>query len=226
MSQEISQLQKEVNPILVQANEIQIHNATTYQNAADFLKSLKSSQKKVLDFFSPMKKKAHETWKAICLREKQIIEPIQKCETTIKQKMVHYQAAEEQRRQAEEQRLQAEAEARAEKERQRKLKEAEKLKTPELKDQRITEAESIEAPVITVQPETPKVSGISTRRTWKAKITDKKAFLKAAIKDSNLLGFITIEQTKLDKIAQATQGELNYPGIEFYEHTSIASRGE
>ena len=73
--------------------------------------------------------------------------------------------------------------------------------------------------------ETPKVAGISTRTAWNARIVDKQAFIKAGGSDQNLLGFITVDQNALNKLAQATKGQLKYPGIEFYSSQVMAAGG-
>jgi hypothetical protein len=167
--------------------------------------------------------KAYSAWKEITNREKDMLDPLKAAEDTVKSKMLTYQRQEEEKRQTEQRRLQAEADAAAERERQRLLKEAEKLKTPELKEERMRQAEEVIAPVITVQTETPKVSGISTRKTWKAEVIDKKAFVEAALKDENLLAFLEIDMSKMNKLAAATKGQISYPGIKFFEEQSLAS---
>lgn len=220
------ELKKEINPVLQSAAEIMVSNPDEFIYAGNFLKDLKSAQKKVTEFFKGMKSDAHKAWRAICDKEKSILDPIANAERTVKQKMLTFQREEERKRREEERRLQAEAEARAERERQRLLKQAEKLKTPELKEQRLQEAEMVEAPVITVQKETPAIKGISTRKIWKAEIVNKKEFLQKALDDENLMSFVEIDLKRLNKVAQATKGEINYPGIRFYQEEIMSSRGE
>jgi len=228
--QEIETIKQQVNPVLVQERSIAVTSAEGYGLAAEFLKEVKAAQKKVIGFFGPrsdkdigIKAKAHEAWKSIVALEKSFLDPLKNAETSVKQKMLGYQRQENRKAAAEQARLQAEADARAEKERERLLKEAAKLKTPELQEQRLQEAEEVEAPVITVQTEVPKVDGISSRRAWKAEVVNKLAFLEAAINDQNLFGFVIIDEKALIRVAQATKGQVNYPGIEFYEAESMAA---
>jgi len=224
--QELDTIKQQVDPVLVQEKSIQVVTADSYNLAAEFLKEVKAAQNKVTAFFGPLKKKSHDAWKAITTKEREVLDPLKTAEGSVKTKMLIYQNQQRMKAQAERDRLQAEADARAEKERERLLKEAANLKTPELQEQRLAEAEEVEAPVITVQTETPKVDGISTRKTWKAKVVHKLAFTEAAMNDQNLFGFIIIDEKALNRVAQATKGELNYPGIEFYqEETMAAGRG-
>jgi len=218
------QLRQEVSPVVSEAYSIVVQNAQQYSGAAEFLKMLKDAQKKVKEYFEPMKTNAYQAWKEICAKENQMLDPLGKAEAEVKTKMLTFQREEEERRIAEQRRLQAIADEKARKERERLQKEAEKLKTPELKEKRMAEAESVIAPVIQVQPETPKIDGISTRSIWKAEVISKIDFVKAAINDQNLLALLGIDLAKLNKIAQATKGQISYPGIRFYEETIMASR--
>lgn len=218
------QLKTEISPVLLKANEIRVTNGEDYQFASDFLKTIKEAQGKVKSFFEPMKKKAHATWKAICNQENETLTPLVNAEKTIKNKMLDYRREEERRRLEEQRRLQAEAEARAAKERERLRKQAEKLKTPELREQRFQEAEEIEAPVVIVNPEIPKIEGQSIRKVWKARVISKKDFIKAAAESENLLGLVEINESALNKMAQALKGEIEIPGIEFYQEEILSMR--
>lgn len=220
------ELEKEIHPVVATANGIQITSAEQYQYAAAHLTTVKTMQKKVKDeVIEPImdaKRKLEATRKKFY---DMLMAPLDEAEEILKNKQLEYNREQERKRAEEQRRLQAEADAKAERERQRLLKEAEKLKTPELKEERLRQAEEVEAPVVTVQSEVPKVQGQSFRKTWKAEVTDKKAFVAAALQDENLLAFLEIDMSKLNKLATATKGEISYPGIKFYEEQTLASRG-
>jgi len=220
------QLQQQVSPVVARAGNIIVQNAEQYGTAADFLKMVKEAQKKVKEYFEPMKTNAHQAWKEICNKENRMLDPLGKAESEVKTKMLTYQRIEEEKRQAEQRRLQAIADEKARKERERLEKEAAKLKTPELREQRLAEAETVIAPVIQVQTETPKVAGISTRKIWKSEVVSKIDFVKAAATDPNILALLEIDVAKLNKIAQATKGQIQYPGVRFYEETIMAGRSD
>jgi len=233
--QEIDSIKEQISPVLVEAKRIQVVTADSYNLAAEFLKEVKAAQRKVINFFGPhgdkdigIKAKAHQAWKSIVALEKKLLDPLEGAETSVKQKMLIYTKEERDKAIKEQLRLQAEADARAMRDREKLLKEAANLKTPELQEQRLAEAEEVEAPVITVQTETPRVDGISTRKTWKAEVVDKNAFINAAVNESayHLLPYIILDEKALNKVAQATKGQLSYPGIKFYqEETMAAGRG-
>ena len=215
-----------VVPIIEKANAIMLQGSGDYREAAEFLKRVKETQKNIKDFFGPLKKKAHEAWKTICDREKSLVDPLNKAEQVTKTKMLNYQRAEEEKRLAEERKLQAEAEAKAQREREKLIKQAEKLKTPELREQRLAEAEEIEAPVVKIEKEAPKVEGISTRKIWKAEVVNKVALIKASLENPMLIPFITVDQSALNKYAASTKGEIEIPGVLFYEEGVLSAGGK
>ena len=220
MDKEIK-LREEINPVLREADEIIISNADQYQYAGDCLKRNKSAQEMVDDeLFEPLresKRGVDKLWKKF---KSGLLDPLLAAEKTIKTKMLTFQRQEEEKRQKEQ--------ARAKKERERLLKQAEKLKTDELKEQRLAEAEMVEAPVITIQSETPKIQGQAIKKTWKARITNKILFIQKAVETKNdtMLAFVELNQQKLDGFARATKGEIKFDGVEFYQERSLSSGGK
>lgn len=225
MQNEIAQIEQDVSPVIEEAALITVTNGTNYSSAAEFLKELKAAQNRVTTFFAAMKKKAYDSWKQVVADENNVLNPLKKAESDIKDKMLFYDEDEKRRAREEELRLQRIADAKAKAERQRQIKAAEKLKTESLREERLAEAEEVEAPIIHVQHGTPKVAGISTRTYWKAKIINKQAFVKAAAEDQSLLSFVTIDQGALNKLADRTKGQLNYTGIEFYSVPGMGASG-
>jgi len=226
MTENIEQIKEEVPQIIEKAHGYIVSHPGEYTGAANYLKrikfALKEVNEKIIAPAEEVKRKAEENRKNLVNLFRV---PLQKAESIIKQKMLIFQREENRKATAEQARLQAIADAQAAREYQSKMKEAEKLKTPELKEQRLAEAAEIEAPIVMVQTETPTISGISTRKTWRAEVVDKIGFLKAAFEQQNLDAFIIIDIKALNRVAQATKGALNYPGIRFYEHETMAAGG-
>lgn len=101
------ELKQEVVPVVQRAGEIAVASPADYTCAAEFLKAIKATQKKVTDFFAPLKTKAHEAHKAITTAEAANMKPLTDAEATIKRKMLTYSMEHERIRQEEERRLQA-----------------------------------------------------------------------------------------------------------------------
>ncbi len=224
--------EQEVTSISNQASVLTISNAAEYSSAADYLKTVKSALKKVNDeIIAP----AEEVKRKAELNRKNLVNlfrvPLQKAESILKRKLLFFDQEAKRKAREEQDRLQANADAEAERKRERLINQATRLKTPELQEQRLAEAEEVEATVITVQSEAPKVEGISTRKTWKAEVVGKLAFLKAAAESQSdsypnpYFGFIIIDESALNKVAAATKGQISYPGIKFYEHETMAAGG-
>lgn len=130
---------------------------------------------------------------------------------TVKQKITAWQQDEERKAEEERQRLQAKLDEEARRERERLLKESEKLKTPELKEHRIEQANAVVATQVHVPAPAPVVRAM---KRWFVKSVDPVAFVKAAANDNSLLGYITIDQTKLAR-AKAANSMIEIPGVVF-----------
>ncbi len=220
------ELQREIAPVLQRANEIAVRTPEERTAAVDFAKLIKDAQKKVSDHFGDMKTAAHKAWKTICDKESEHLTPLKAAEAARKNKILAFDAEVERARREEERRLQAEADEKARRERERLEKEAAKLKTPELREERMAQAAAVVAPVITVAPVAEKQKGEATRKIWKARLTDKKALLKAAAEGNELAAsFLAFDETAANRTAAATKGAVPVPGIEWYEQASLALGG-
>jgi hypothetical protein len=67
----------------------------------------------------------------------------------------------------------------------------------------------------TVNIEAPKIAGQAIKEIWYAEVTD----FKALVDD-----YKVADQSKLDKVAQATKGKINLPGVKFYSKKIVSGR--
>jgi hypothetical protein len=183
--------------------------------ALEICKKIKEQKNAVVSHFADIKSKAHSAWKAIVAKEKSYTDRLDAVERKIKSAVLVYDRAQEEIRRAEQRRLQAEADERARRERERLEKEAARLKTPELKEERLAQAQAIVAPVVEVAQIAPKVEGVSTRKTWKARVIDAGQVPRE---------FMTVNETALNAYARATKGKMPVAGVEFYEEESLSVR--
>ena len=209
-------IRSEVAPVVMNAAAMVVTNPAEYTIASDFLKTIKSAQSKVVAFFAPIKQKAHEAHKAITLQEASMLKPLHDAENALKRNMLTFYAEQERIRIDAQRKLQAEADEAARKERERLLREASKLKTPELREQRMEQAASVIAPVVQVSSVAPVVSGQSVRKTWTAKVVDVSQVPRE---------WMVVNEKALDSFAKATKGAVKVPGVEFVEVASLASSG-
>lgn len=223
----VEELKKEITPVINAANGLIVETADQYASAGEFLKRIKGRMAQVDEvLIEPLRETKRNITQQMKNLDDIFMVQLKKAESKVKSKMLHYDRIEEEKRLKEQRRLQAEAEEKARKERERLFKAAEKLKTPELKEERIAEAEEVEAPQVTVQKEVPKVSGISTRKKWRGKVVNRVALIKFCLDQSAFLYLIDFKQNEIDKYAQSTKGEFKMAGVEFYEESILSSRGE
>ena len=148
---------------------------------------------------------------------------LQEGEALIKTGLLSYQRREERIAAA----AQAKADAEAEKERkalERKAKVADVIGIGDKADELREEATRTVAPVI--QSEAPKIVGVSVRKVWKAKIMDKKSFLRFVLDErEDLLALVQLDQSGLNALARLHKIDLGFPGIVAVEEESVTARG-
>jgi hypothetical protein len=211
----IEVIKAEVAPVVFDAKNIVVCDSESYQNAGAFLSKLKAAQKKVSDFFAPMKKKAHEAHKAITEQESETLTPLKNAERIINETMIAYKRECERRAMEEQRKAQAIADEAARKERERLEKEAAKLKTPELREQRLEQAASIIPPVIAVASDVPKFDGLTTAKTWKAEVVDVSVLPRE---------WMVPNETALNSFAKATKGAVPVAGVRFVQVESFRNK--
>lgn len=151
------------------------------------------------------------------------------------------EAAEREQAKLREQAAAAEAKAKAESERLRKeaeeaaaagrAEEAAKLaaKAQTAEDKGAAKAEGLKdradlVPTPVIASNTPVVSGISTRKTYAAKVTDKMALIKAVAEGRAPDNVLEANQTVLNALARSMKEGFSYPGVELVTETGIASK--
>lgn len=202
-----------------EAHSLTIHTQEEYEAAAGVLTDIKTKIKAVKDYWASPKAAAAQAHKAICQRENEMIKPLMDAEAEIKHTMVAYQL------EIEKARIAAEEEAR--KARQEEIdRELEKsIKAQEEGDENAADAHIMRAEMLEqVKPKTtpaPSAAGTSVRKEWKARVTD--ATLVPAYASG--IEIREISMSALNKLAKLTEGRMTLPGVEFYQETSISTRG-
>ncbi|MFA5186903.1 MAG: hypothetical protein WC551_10525 [Patescibacteria group bacterium] len=250
---EVVRIQAEVAPVVKQAGELIVSTADEYQFAAEFLKSVKVAQKKVTDFFGPIKDAAHKAWKKTVAGENELLDPLKNAATTIDGKMTAYRQAQERIRQEAERlareaqqkeadrlaKLQREAEARAAKaaaEGNAKALAAASRKAEEF----AAKQEIVFAAPVSVASTVPAIKGLSTAKRWYAKVVkaaaipvgdevteEKKTItVKGMAKEVIIYrrGFWVLDESLLDSTAGSTRGTFKVPGVEFHQSETNVTR--
>ena len=205
--------------ILEQARYLNITSAADYEAAAEFTKQVKALSKRIKDYWAPLKKAARDAWQSLVDREKELLKPLEQAEAEVKTKMAAYQ-----RKVQEEERAARElAEKLKREEAERLLAEAAKAAEQgnEMESEiLLAQAEIMEASQPAVQMQTPKATGVSTRTLYRARIIDES---KVPVEVAGVV-IRPVDLAAINKLAQASKGKIQIPGIEIYEEKSVAVR--
>jgi hypothetical protein len=219
--QSIEIVKQEASKIMNWANGLVVSNAEEYRLALEKVKEIKAARNRWISCWADLKAKTYSAWKEVVGNEKAGTDILDKAEEIAKQKADTWLQEEEGKAQEEQRRLQAIADENARKERERLEKQASKLKTPELKEERMAQAEMVEAPVIKV--ETPQaVEGASVRKTWKARLVDMDALIASATPGSVAASLLQFNERAANSFASSTKGNVKINGVECYEQRTTS----
>ena len=205
--------------IYEQAQMLTINTAQDYDGAAEFTKQVKKLSKRIKDYWEPLKKSARASWQSLVDREKELLTPLEKAEAEVKTKMAAYQR----KVQEEERAARLLAEKLKKEEAERLLAEATKAAEEgrEMESEiLLAQAEIIETSQPAVQMQAPKATGVSTRTMYRARIIDES---KVPVEVAGVV-IRPVDLAAINKLAQASKGKIQIPGIEIYEEKSVAVR--
>lgn len=209
--EQVVALQPEVSKLTTFARALQIKTVEGYNQAADYLKSIKGMLKQIEDARTRITKPINESLREVNTQAREASTPLQTAESQIKRAMIAY-ADEQERIRREEQRKADEA-ARKERERieaqARKAQDAGKAERAAELEQR---AQTVVAPV--VQREAPKVTGVSTRESWRYEVIN----LAAVPRE-----YLCLDEKKVGGVVRSMKGDTNIPGIRVWPEKNIAS---
>lgn len=212
-AQESSLRYQKSNAVVVErALEIVVTDSQSYANAAQFLLDIKDKRKFLDNEFEDSITAAHEAHKKVLALKRKATDGLDEAERIVKPKIATYLAEEEKKRRDEEARLQAEAQKRAETEALELAAAAEKAG-----DHAEAEAiinDPVVAPVLVLQPTTPKVSGIAMRKKWTFRIVN------AALLPRE---YLTPDEQAIRKVVEALKDKANIPGVRVFCEDVVAA---
>lgn len=216
-----SEISKEVSVIELRANGVAISSQKDYEDAAEFTKAIKQSQKKVEEFWEPLRLSTKKAYDDILARKKQMLDPLLVAEKTVKSKMSAY-ITEVRRIQAEQER---ERQRLAEEEANRKLDEA--IAASEKGDEAAADYAMAEAEMISESARypsapqaVPKASGVSTSKAWKITAIDSD---KVPVTFSGI-ELRPVNEKMVMQLIKASKGTIKIPGVTYEETQTISIR--
>lgn len=207
---------------VAEAKTLVITNQETHQRGLELLQRLKRLTKQAIDLFAEQKKLASDTHKAICAKEKTLVEPLDIAAKDLSSRMASYQFRAEQAAREAKRLADIEAQKRVEEE---QLAEALVLENAGLKS---AAAAVIEAPVPIVS--TPlnvavgAVAGMSSSRNYRAEVFDLAALVAYVAANPQWLAFLTANQTALNSHARTVKEAFEVPGVKLVSEISYTNR--
>ena len=218
-----SALTQSAERVLAVAKSISVDSNEMAEIAAAELITIKGRVKELDEERKRITKPMDDAKKAVMDIYKPAIEKLGQAETVLKAAITSFQN--EQRRLAD---LAAAEEARKAREEAEKMQaKAEKLeakgKTEDAEALRNVAAMTVAAPRTVAAPA--KLAGVSTRKVWKANITDRSAAIKALADNPAYQHLLTIDESALNKLAAAMKNPNSpIPGVVFYEDSVMSAR--
>lgn len=214
-------LAEEASLVEQQAQSVVIKTDADYGIAGDLTRSVKQMQKKVEDYWEPMRVSAKKAYDDILAHKKEMLDPLKVAEKILKGKMGDYTMEKERRRKAQEEAMRR----LAEQEMNRKLEEAAKAEAAgdtAGAEFAMTEAEVMEGVSIggSIKSQAPKASGVSQSKAWKITGIDSSkvpvAFGGVEIRP--------VDERAVMRLIKESKGTIQIPGIQYEETVSISVR--
>lgn len=223
MKNEVSVQEKElgaeVSHIERKAQEMVIRTNEDFKEAGNAVKVVKSVQKRVEEYWEPMRKTTYDAYKSVTDHKKAMVDPLKRAEATIKGKMSDYQMAQEKIRREQEEKMRALARAEMEK-KMAEADEAEKSGDVFSAEYARVEAEALEAAssTMSVQKAQIKVDGVAQKKAWEITGID------LAELPCEFCGVVIrpADEAAIMRLIKASKGGIRIPGVEFRETVSFA----
>ena len=218
-----SALAQSADRVLAVAKSIVVDSPEMAEIAAAELVTIKARAKDLDEERRRITKPMDDAKRAVMDIYNPAIEKLNQAEAALKSTLTTYQN--EQRRIAD---LAAAEEARKAREEAEKLRaKAEKMeangKVEDAKALRNVADMTVAAPRTVAAPS--KLAGVSTRKVWKANVTDRAAAIKALANNPAYQHLLTIDEAALNKLAAAMKNPNSpIPGVVFYEDSVMSAR--
>lgn len=202
-------LKKQSSLIVRKAEKIAVSDQKTLSVAETMLVQVKDLINGITEYFEDAVHKAFEAHKAIVAKRKEAVEPLRNAEKILKAGIKDYLVEEARKRREEEERREFEQQALLEK--LAKQKDAGKEKAA---DRTIEQIQEVHEETMKIE-EKPALSGTSTRKTWKWRVTDISIIPRE---------YFNLNEILINNVVKANKGNTRIPGIEVYEDVSVAMK--
>lgn len=217
-----AELDREASSVELRAQRMAVENDTDYICAAEMLKSIKETQKKITEYWEPLRTSAKSAYDKVLSRKKDMLDPLKAAEDILKGKMAEYTDECEKRRKAQEEAMRR----LAERELERKLDEATEAEASgdtETAQNAMAEAEVMADVSVgsSIAASDLKVKGVTKSKTWKIVGVDSSR----VPVEINGMVIRPVDEKAIMRIIKASKGTVRIPGVIYEETTQISARG-
>jgi len=207
-------MEREGQLMLLQAQAMTVDSQEDYEAAANVLKDNLAFQDAIKAKLGPTVKATNEAHKEAVKLLKDALSRPELAEKTLRQNMGAWDTAQDDKRRAEEQRIQAELRAKEETKRQEEVKRL--ASQGKLEEAKVVHQAPIVVPAVVLPPKR-KVEGIQPRKHWTFRLVDASKVNRK---------YLLPDETKIRILvnARGKDAEAMVGGIECYEFTDIAVR--
>lgn len=215
------QLSAQADQFLQTARAIVVTDQASMEAAARYLTENKSEQRRLETERRGMVDPLNDVVKKINALYKPVTDMLQRAESIVKQAIGAYQQQEQRRIAAEH----AAAEEAARKERARLAQQAARLEEKGKTEQAQAKLEQAASTVAAVpQSEPAKVAGMTTRKVWKAEVTDPVLVCKLIADGVLPPTLVDFRAAELNRVASTWQNTREFAGLRIYSDVQVASR--
>lgn len=208
------------------AVQFQITTSEEYEHGAQIVKELKAMQSEVSKTFDPIVEKAYQAHREATAQRAKYLDPLKDGEKRVKAAMADWTRKEQARIMAERKAAEdAAALERAALEAAKQQSYQDAVKAGDLQAAREIASIDPVAEIKVVEPVQVKVAGVSTRKTYRAEVTDLAALVKAAVDVPQYLSFLSANEQALNALARAAKTtSCAIPGVRFIEDVVVGVR--
>lgn len=214
-------LDREVTVVEQRANSIVVIDDDGYAKAAEITQDVKRMQKKVTEYWEPLRVSTKKAYDDVIGKKKQMLNPLQSAESILKAKMTAY-IEEKEKRRIEQERLMRVAAEKEMKEKQAEVRNAMEEGNEVAAEYAAAEAEVMEnvAKAGRIESQTPKAAGVSVRKNWEIINIDSSQVPVSL----NGVEIRPVDKKVVMNLIKATKGTIKIPGIQYKEVANISVR--
>lgn len=189
---------------------IEVVDAETFALADERRKAIVALEKRIVDYWKGIKESAYKTWKGLCLKETEMLEPLARKKE--EQRLLANKWADDQEkwRREEERKAQEAAKKQADED---AIKTAEELDSQGYKEEAEAVLGNVQAPQVVVPTSVPSGHGQMTKKYYSAKVVNIKVLARAVLDGKVPEVAIQGNETFLNNQARIMKETLNYPGV-------------